>query len=579
MWSGSAATELRVPIGRTGATKQQFLSLGHGTRQHALLAGKTGSGKSTLLHVLITNLALHFSPSEVEFFLIDFKKGVEFKCYADRRLPHARVIAVESDRQFALSVLERIDDELRRRGEIFRALGVQDLAGYRKSAATEPLPRSLLLIDEFQEFFVEDDPVAQKAALLIDRIVRQGRAFGIHALLGSQTLGGAYTLARTTLGQMGVRIALQCNEADAYLIMDEDNSAPRLLSRPGEGIYNDAAGALEGNSPFQVVWLPDAERDALLRQVSCLAAEQPCALPPPFIFEGNAPALLPENPLLAECLHNPYREPTTRPSTAWLGAPNAIKGPTEIRFLRQNGQNLLLVGQRQEAVLALFTSCILSLASQIPPGKAEFHILHTCPADSHEHRIFHLLSSSLPHTSVSAGPAETLPLLEKLSGELQLRTANPQTESPQIFIILHDLHRNRKLRYDEDAAFSFSSPDSPRSPGLLLEDLLTQGSTAGIHILANLDSLGSVQRFFNRKSLAEFEMRVLFQMSPNDSSSLIDSPIASSLGLHRALLSHEQLGILETFRPYAVPTTDWLRDALQKLTPPRPRAIPPQVLP
>jgi len=64
----------------------------------------------------------------------------------------------------------------------------------------------------------------------MDRIVRQGRAFGIHVLLGSQTLGGAYTVARTTLGQMVIRIALQCNEADAYLIMDDNNPAPRLLS-------------------------------------------------------------------------------------------------------------------------------------------------------------------------------------------------------------------------------------------------------------------------------------------------------------------------------------------------------------
>jgi len=34
---------------------------------------------------------------------------------------------------------------------------------------------------------------------------------------------------------MVIRIALQCNEADAYLIKDDSNPAPRLLSRPGEG--------------------------------------------------------------------------------------------------------------------------------------------------------------------------------------------------------------------------------------------------------------------------------------------------------------------------------------------------------
>jgi hypothetical protein len=31
---------------------------------------------------MITNLALWCSPDEVEFYLVDFKKGVEFKCYA-----------------------------------------------------------------------------------------------------------------------------------------------------------------------------------------------------------------------------------------------------------------------------------------------------------------------------------------------------------------------------------------------------------------------------------------------------------------------------------------------------------------
>ena len=58
--------------------------------------------------------------------------------------------------------------------------------------------------------------------MLLDRLVRQGRAFGIHVLLGSQTLGGAYSLARSTIGQMAVRIALQCSEADAHLILSEE---------------------------------------------------------------------------------------------------------------------------------------------------------------------------------------------------------------------------------------------------------------------------------------------------------------------------------------------------------------------
>ena len=299
-WSEETAEELRVPIGRSGATKMQFLEIGRGTRQHALIAGKTGSGKSTLFHIIVTNLALWCGPEQVEFYLVDFKKGVEFKCYANRRLPHAKVIAIESDRAFGLSVLQRLDDELRRRGDLFRQLGVQDVPGYKKAGGKEPMPRTLLMIDEFQEFFTEEDRVSQGAAVLLDRIVRQGRAFGIHVILGSQTLGGAYTLARATIGQMVIRIALMCNEADAFLIMDQDNPAPRLLSRPGEGIYNDAAGAIEGNSPFQAVWLPEEVRDGYLEKIRGRADDK--KFPGPFVFEGNAPADVRENLVLSNLL-------------------------------------------------------------------------------------------------------------------------------------------------------------------------------------------------------------------------------------------------------------------------------------
>src|SRR6185436_14173863 len=102
---------------------------------------------------LITNISLRYSPDEVELYLVDFKKGVEFKTYATHCLPHARVVAIESDREFGLSVLERLDAELKFRADRFRDLGVQDIAGYRQALPAEPLPRIMLIIDEFQELF------------------------------------------------------------------------------------------------------------------------------------------------------------------------------------------------------------------------------------------------------------------------------------------------------------------------------------------------------------------------------------------------------------------------------------------
>jgi S-DNA-T family DNA segregation ATPase FtsK/SpoIIIE len=567
MWTGDTTKELRIAVGRTGATKFQYLAMGRGTLQHALFAGKTGSGKSTLFHVIITNLALTCSPEQVEFYLIDFKKGVEFKCYATKHLPHARVVAIESDREFALSVLQRVDGELRRRGDMFRKLGVQDLPGYKRAGGSEPMPRCLLVIDEFQEFFVEDDATAQTASLLFDRIVRQGRAFGIHVLLGSQTLGGAYSLARATLGQMAIRVALQCNEADSYLIMDENNPAPRLLSRPGEGIYNDAAGAIEGNSPFQVVWLPDDERDQWLDKVRALADKRTDRVyPNPIVFEGNAPADIQENSLLEVILESAPALPPVA-ARCWLGAPNSIKGPTEIVFQRQSGNHLLIVGQRGETELFLLGLSMLALAAQYPKGTAKFILFQSTTPGSPEADFIDQIVRMITHEVVAVHGSNVAPEINDLGTELKRRTDNEaMTESAQrIFLCIHGLQKFKQLRHEDDFSFAPSGPETGPDPGAEFAKIITEGSSHGIHILVTVDTLNSINHFMNRKALSEFEMRIVFQMSANDSSSLIDSAQASNLGLHRALYYNEHEGYLETFRPYAPPDAEWLRETARKI--------------
>ena len=565
IWTEETSSELRVPIGRTGATKLQYLAIGKGTRQHGLVAGKTGSGKSTLFHVIVTNLALWCSPEQVEFYLVDFKKGVEFKCYAAKRLPHARVVAIESDREFGLSVLQRVDDELKRRGDLFRQLGVQDVAGYKRAGGTEAIPRTLLMVDEFQEFFVEDDKIAQTASLLLDRIVRQGRAFGIHVILGSQTLGGAYTVARTTLGQMVIRIALQCNEADAYLIMDDTNPAPRLLSRPGEGIYNDMAGALEGNSPFQTVWLPEEVRDSYLAKVRARAERDGKKYPGPIVFEGNAPADIRENSLLANVLESkPAKAPTA--GRIWLGAPNSIKGPTEATFYRQSGNHLLLVGQREEAILAIFSAGLVALAAQYPERTARIILCDATAPGTRQREFLDQVVHGIPQiTMIRQGDLQAV--MKELGAEKKRRSEEADPESaPPVFLFIHGLQRFGKLRYEEDFSFSATDPEAEVNPGAVLNDLICEGARLGFHVIAACDTYNNVVRFMTRKALSEFEMRVLFQMSANDSASLIDNPKAGMLGLHRALFFNAQEGYLETFRPYALPGSDWIAQAAQKLS-------------
>ena len=141
----------------------------------------------------------------------------------------------------------------------------------------------------------------------------------------------------------------------------------------------------------------------------------------------------------------------------------------------------------------------------------------------------------------------------ELAADQKARTTGTE---PTLFLFIHGLHKFKKLRQEDDFSFS-SGGDSEASPGAQLTDLITEGSALGMHILTSVDTFNNVNRSMSRKALSEFEMRVVFQMSANDSASLIDSPKASALGLHRALFYNEHEGTLETFRPYAAPDAEW----------------------
>lgn len=564
-WTLKSDEDVAVAVGRSGATRVQTFRLGKGVAQHALVAGKTGSGKSTLLHALISNLAMWYSPEEVELYLIDFKKGVEFKTYAMHQLPHARAIAVESDREFGLSVLQRIDAEMGRRADLFRPFKAQNLQMYR-GLSGKKMPRTMLIIDEFQEFFTEDDKLAQDAGLLLDRIVRQGRAFGVHLLLGSQTIGGSSGLSRSTIGQIGVRIALQTSEADSQMILGDGNSAARLLSRPGEAIYNDAGGLVEGNSPFQVAWLPDEKRDRYLEAVSAKAAAEHEHLEPPIVFEGNEPADFRQNPALVQQLSAEKYAASNAAPTVWLGDPVAIKAPTAIQFRRQSGSNVLIIGQNEESAMAITALSMVGLAAQLSPASASFYLLDGTPADTATHGFLPSVAAALPHRTKVVDYRAVPQAIHELAQELERRQSSDASNPPSIFVFIFGLQRYRTLRKSDDTfGFSSGGEEKPADPGKEFADLMREGPANGIHLMAWIDTATALERSVDRGSMRELDNRILFQMSATDSSNLIDSPAANKLGANRALAYSEEQGSMEKFRPYALPNEKWLTEVKEKL--------------
>ena len=133
---------------------------------------------------------------------------------------------------------------------------------------------------------------------------------------------------------MAVRIALQCSEADAHLILSKENGEARLLSRPGEAIYNAANGLLEGNNLFQIVFISDERRDEYLAVIE---------------EQAEARARAPRVKLSSKALHlRIFRKTTFWPAgvrgkerlggtACWLGESVAIKDPTVALFRSRAG--------------------------------------------------------------------------------------------------------------------------------------------------------------------------------------------------------------------------------------------------
>lgn len=252
-WRHDAVQGMQVPIGWTADGEVVPFSIGGvNTEHHVLLAGRSGSGKSNLLHVLIHSLCHTYSPSELSIYLLDYKQGTEFSVYASPPLPQAKLVAIESDPEYGVTVLAHLTEELEKRAQEFKSRAVRDFYEYRGSSAAE-LPRILLIIDEFQILFSEGRQVAEPAEKMLIQLLRQGRAYGIHVLLATQTLKGIQPLSMSQLtSQIGCRIALSCSEEDSAMILGNSNWEASKLISPPEGIINNSNGAKSANQRFLI---------------------------------------------------------------------------------------------------------------------------------------------------------------------------------------------------------------------------------------------------------------------------------------------------------------------------------------
>ena len=233
-WTEVTTDGLDVQIGVDSKGEPQHFVMGVRGVHHGLVGGDVRMGKTNLLHVLISQLALAYPPEELELYLLDFKE-VEFDAYLTERLPHARAITSRTDREFGLSMLRRFHDEIDRRARLCREAKVTDLPDYRLVTG-QVLPRALVIMDEFQVLFSEEDRLAREAARLLADIAKRGAAFGLHLLLATQSPGGPLAAyLRPVYEQMALRIALGCTQPSVSQAILGRGERRRHQADPGRG--------------------------------------------------------------------------------------------------------------------------------------------------------------------------------------------------------------------------------------------------------------------------------------------------------------------------------------------------------
>ncbi len=186
-WTQRPPSEyLKVPLGIRRGGQPLILDLSHtGHGPHGLVGGTTGSGKSELLQTLVVALALTHHPHEVGFVLVDFKGGGAFSTLRD--LPHTLGLVTDLSGGLAERALVALRSELKRRELLLHQIGVSDIRDYQALKASEPLPRLVIIIDEFAQLAMEHPDFMTE----LIGVAQKGRSLGVHLILSTQRPAGA----------------------------------------------------------------------------------------------------------------------------------------------------------------------------------------------------------------------------------------------------------------------------------------------------------------------------------------------------------------------------------------------------
>ncbi len=591
-WRESSVERVVTPVGARGS-EQDALRILLGESEdgqpcvHGVIGAGTGMGKSNLFHVFILGLAQRYSPEQLKFYLVDGKDGVEFRTY--RRLPHSEVLSLNTSPQLARSLLADLAQEMERRNGIFRKYQVSGFKDYARLRQAQPdlppLPRLVLVVDEYQELFEGDrEGEASKYLALLGA---QGRSAGLHMLLASQRFGASGMLRRDEIfSQIALRVAMKIAQAEVATLTEFQRAgkeAINALDGPGKVVLNDRSGQDGFNVSGIIALLRATEREHLVEGLAAHAAVRFPQLRAPLVFEGLAQPKLLDNPRLAalaalpsapqpeELEHwvkRPLAEggvgaaewyPAEHPRIAWVGQEFNVRGYADLRLKRKRHDNLLIVGNHANARHGLLLSVLTSFALNLEGRFNRFVLLDRTPRGSPWARVApawneHVARSTRSACRVVTDPGEVEAVLRELETELDTRKGLDDLARgacPSLFVVLLEPERFESLARQPDP---YGTPiESPA--GARLRRLFTEGPALGIHVILSTGSGRALCALIDlRKGVSHFDHRLLLQMPEDESGDLTGKRVAATLQADGdlpicALIFNADTGSLVRFKP------------------------------
>ena len=502
-WSQSSRDGINFAVGTYGmSTIEVTLGDELNQRHNALITGAVGQGKSNLISVVVHSLCQRYSPSEVEFYMLDFKEGVTLQAFAPDPhtgsfLPHARVLGLDADREYGVNVLRHLFAIYRQRMATFKASGVQNIRQYRLADPEAIMPRIVVVIDEFQMLFADQDTVATTASDLIVKGARLFRACGIHFILASQTIGSGGMLGGTTgqalFAQIPVRLALKNSLAESHATLGLKNDAASHI-RSREAIVNLDYGELSSNRKTTIAYADDAIL-AELRAAWWQQAQG--AVTPPEVFEG-------EHGL---SLHDDERFLTNLPSRhAMLGRRITVGvAPLAADFSTDVGRNLALFGTGPGHAILL--NAALSLLHSTP--SAEIIVLDLAgdwhsPARDNVRSPFERQLTRLGSTYRVVDKHQADALVDELVERAAFTTDD--ASAPPVYIIGLGLERWR-------------------SDTTKIKTLFANGPLSGIHLLGWWNKYSSFKAMVGLGGDNNFDIRIAMHLDHSSAREAFKQPI------------------------------------------------------